>query len=362
MSKKILIVDAVNEDRQAIVELLDGAGYETEQGADAAAALSLAKDGIALIILAVELPDQNGFVVCTKLKKKAQTVNIPLFITSAKASQQDYENHLQLSTHADGYFMKPLDYEVLLEEIKAVIGDEAATETAAQDAEILFEQPHESAAQSKEIEMIEVHDELLTLEDSGSLLKDLGLDSLDIYDAMGTVEVGDAMAERLPSLTLEEVRENSGLLTNPVKESAPDSHTKEIPKEELDAAQELSAKSSKSASTPSISSVKLPPLPPKFAAAPSNKEVDQLKSELEKLKVIESTQQKTIERQLDEISQLQATLAQAQKNQPASDAELVEQLREENARLSAENKQLSEKLDSFGEIIRRIKEITQTIS
>ncbi|MGI5828733.1 MAG: response regulator [Bradymonadia bacterium] len=363
MTLKILVVDAEQNDKLAIKNLLQSAAYQLIEAEDGATAMTEAKAGVDLIILAVELPDQNGFVVCSKLKKQPQTQNIPLFITSSTASQRDFENHMNLSTHADGYFMKPLNLEVLLEEIIAVIGKPAVDEQANDDG-LLFEEPQSAEPVA---DMIELSSDMLAVDDSGSLLQDLGLDSLDIYDAMGTVEVGDAIAERLPSLTIDEVREKSGLLINPNNAKGEDSdddekHTKEIPHEDLSIAQ-ANLSRSKSISSTGIGSVKLPPLPAKLAAPASNKELDELKAELEKLKIIESTQQATIERQLDEITQLETKLAQAQKEQASSnDKDLLLKYQSENLRMGAKIDALKQELNSYREALEKIQELTKILA
>ena len=69
----------------------------------------------ALILLDINLPDVNGFAVCSKLRENADT---PILIVSARTDKADKLNGFDLG--ADDYIEKPYDIDILLAKIKGI--------------------------------------------------------------------------------------------------------------------------------------------------------------------------------------------------------------------------------------------------
>ncbi|MBN1654814.1 MAG: response regulator [Deltaproteobacteria bacterium] len=107
-----------------------------------------------LILLTIELPGMNGFLVCKKIKKNTGLKDIPLVILSSEASAETFEQHSRLRTHAQKYLHKPISFDQVLESAKELIElEEGAKEYHEEDIE----------------EIIEVDDEIvLTSEDGAS--------------------------------------------------------------------------------------------------------------------------------------------------------------------------------------------------
>ena len=82
--------------------------------ADKAIAL-FEKYGARLVILDINLPDVNGFAVCSKLRENADT---PILIVSARTDKADKLNGFDLG--ADDYIEKPYDIDILLAKIKGI--------------------------------------------------------------------------------------------------------------------------------------------------------------------------------------------------------------------------------------------------
>ena len=127
--KKILIIDSDVDFLNMMKGELEAAGYEVVVAQDAATGLAMT-EGVSLIILAVELPDQNGFVVCSLLKRDAMTADTPVFITSSAETTEAFEKHLNLANHADGYFLKPVDVNALFQEMEALFEDQRLMQEA----------------------------------------------------------------------------------------------------------------------------------------------------------------------------------------------------------------------------------------
>lgn len=78
------------------------------------AALRLAEEvSPDLIVLAVELPTINGYIVCKSFKKNERFANVPLFLLSSGATARDFKLHQRLRIRADEYFLKPFTPEEL---------------------------------------------------------------------------------------------------------------------------------------------------------------------------------------------------------------------------------------------------------
>jgi CheY-like chemotaxis protein len=87
-------------------------------GADAAEfAEGVAPD---LIVLAVELPNRNGFAICNQLKRHAALASVPLLLISAHSPPESFDQHSKLRTRADDYAHKPIRAEDLVNRCAAI--------------------------------------------------------------------------------------------------------------------------------------------------------------------------------------------------------------------------------------------------
>lgn len=180
--KKILIIDSDVEFLNSLSSELKSAGYDVVVASYAAAGLKMT-EGVSLIILSVELPDMNGFVVCSQLKRDAMTADVPVFITSSANSTVAFEQHLNLANHADGYFLKPVDVQAMLQEMDAIFADiramQAATAVAGDEMIDVSGQAEGDADEAGDSEVIKA-----LSDDDMSLFGDI-----DSKDLMGDAEV-----------------------------------------------------------------------------------------------------------------------------------------------------------------------------
>ena len=73
-----------------------------------------ASDKPDLILLTIELPRMNGFSVCNKLKRDPALKEVPLIIMSSDSTEETFEQHRRLRTHAEDYVHKPIAFVDLL--------------------------------------------------------------------------------------------------------------------------------------------------------------------------------------------------------------------------------------------------------
>ena len=74
-----------------------------------------------LIVLCID-PKRTGWAVCNRLRKCRRSKSTPLIITSAEATEKDFEDHKKLKTRAEEYLHKPFGVEALVDKIGGLIG------------------------------------------------------------------------------------------------------------------------------------------------------------------------------------------------------------------------------------------------
>lgn len=128
-----LIIDADGKTPATLKNILAPYGFEftiTENGPEAVNVARQAAPDI--IFLRAELPLTSGFSVCNRLRRHEDTKRIPLIMYSSNVSEDVFEQHRNLKTHADDYLRLPLDEGRLISAIRPVlpIGEGKAAESA----------------------------------------------------------------------------------------------------------------------------------------------------------------------------------------------------------------------------------------
>ena len=112
----ILIVEDDKELSILLTDFLRAEGYTVSAVGSGERAVQLfERYGARLVVLDINLPDMNGFAVCSKLRENFDT---PILIVSARTDKEDKLNGLDLG--ADDYIEKPYDIDILLAKIKGV--------------------------------------------------------------------------------------------------------------------------------------------------------------------------------------------------------------------------------------------------
>jgi len=112
----ILIVEDDKELSSLLTDFLRAEGYTVSavEGGERAVQL-FERYGARLVVLDINLPDMNGFAVCSRLRENADT---PILIVSARTDKEDKLSGLDLG--ADDYIEKPYDIDILLAKIKGI--------------------------------------------------------------------------------------------------------------------------------------------------------------------------------------------------------------------------------------------------
>ncbi len=119
----ILIVEDDKELADLLTDFLCDEGYTVSSVAGGERAVQLfERYGARLVVLDINLPDVNGFAVCSKLRENVDT---PILIVSSRTGKEDKLNGFDLG--ADDYIEKPYDIDILIAKIKGIMKLPAAS-------------------------------------------------------------------------------------------------------------------------------------------------------------------------------------------------------------------------------------------
>ena len=112
---KILIIEDDIKIRQELKTLLEHNQYEIIMIEDFTKDIleEIKKEEKDLILLDINLPNQNGFDICKKIKEKEQVPII--FVTSCTGDENELKS---IISGGDDFITKPYNKEILLEKIK----------------------------------------------------------------------------------------------------------------------------------------------------------------------------------------------------------------------------------------------------
>jgi len=119
--KKILIVEDESVQLTMVAKRLKNAGYSVVGARDGMGAISTArKEQPDLVLLDLEIPAGDGFVVMKRLQTLLPTATIPIVVVSSHDPASSEEACKQAGAIA--YLQKPLDFEKLLKVIAEALG------------------------------------------------------------------------------------------------------------------------------------------------------------------------------------------------------------------------------------------------
>jgi two-component system alkaline phosphatase synthesis response regulator PhoP len=125
MAKKILIVDDDPDLVEAVTIILESKNYDVAAAYGGIEGLQKAKtEKPDLIVLDVMMPDKDGYTVCKELKTDPNLGKIPVLLLTAVVSKiptTRFTQQMGMETEADDYSDKPVEPEVLVKRIEALL-------------------------------------------------------------------------------------------------------------------------------------------------------------------------------------------------------------------------------------------------
>ena len=120
--KRIVAVDDCNVILKTLKNMLDNEAYDVHPFSSGKRALQflMQKDQIPdLIILDIEMPEMNGYVLLERIKQIEHLENVPvIFLTANNEKKQVVK---AVTGGANDYVVKPLDKDILMKKIKSLL-------------------------------------------------------------------------------------------------------------------------------------------------------------------------------------------------------------------------------------------------
>ena len=116
MTRRILLVEDTEDNREIVRDLMDSVGYELLEANDGAAGLAMATEHRPdLILMDIQLPVMDGYEVTRRIKADPALWHIPIIAVTSYALSGDEEKTRQAG--CDGYVAKPFSPRQLLAKI-----------------------------------------------------------------------------------------------------------------------------------------------------------------------------------------------------------------------------------------------------
>jgi two-component system cell cycle response regulator DivK len=113
----ILYVEDNPDNRSLIRRVLNSEGYSVIEAINAKQALEKLEGGeIDLILMDINMPDMDGYILTSKIKAIEKFSTIPIVAVTANVMRGDREKSLQAG--CNGYIQKPIDVDTLAQQIE----------------------------------------------------------------------------------------------------------------------------------------------------------------------------------------------------------------------------------------------------
>jgi two-component system cell cycle response regulator DivK len=113
---KILYIEDDFQNRVLVRRVLEAYGFFIVEAENGPQGLKIAQEIVPdLILMDINLPEMDGYEVTTRLKQTEALAHIPIIAMTANVMKGDREK--TLATGCDGYIPKPIDVDLLPEQI-----------------------------------------------------------------------------------------------------------------------------------------------------------------------------------------------------------------------------------------------------
>jgi len=117
MSKRILVIEDTEDNRQIIRDLLSSVGYELIEAVDGAEGVAMAQTHIPdLILMDIQLPVMDGYEATRRIRAIPELAKVPIVAVTSYALSGDEAKTQEAG--CDGYIAKPFSPRQLLAKVR----------------------------------------------------------------------------------------------------------------------------------------------------------------------------------------------------------------------------------------------------
>ena len=121
MSKKILVVEDTEDNRQILRDLLGMAGYDMVEAHDGAEGVAKAAEHKPdLILMDIQMPVMDGYEATRQIKANPDLKSIPIVAVTSYALSGDEEK--TRAAGCDAYIAKPYSPRQMLAKVREILG------------------------------------------------------------------------------------------------------------------------------------------------------------------------------------------------------------------------------------------------
>ena len=118
--KVILYIEDDPANRILVRRVMEAQGYRVLEAENGIQGLEIAKrEHVGAILVDIHMPDMDGFEVMARLRTMPQTASVPMIALTAMVMKGDRERTLEAG--CSGYIQKPIDVDLLPEQVAAVL-------------------------------------------------------------------------------------------------------------------------------------------------------------------------------------------------------------------------------------------------
>ena len=121
MTKRILVIEDVEDNRRILRDLLTAAGYELLEAVDGDAGVAMAvRYKPDLVLMDIQLPGLDGYEATRRIKASTGLQHLPILAVTSFALSGDEEK--ARAAGCDAYVAKPFSPRVLLGKVRELLG------------------------------------------------------------------------------------------------------------------------------------------------------------------------------------------------------------------------------------------------
>ena len=122
MTKRILVIEDTEDNRQIVRDLLESAGYELIEALDGLEGVAAAeREHPDLILMDIQLPGIDGYEALRLIRDDPRVGDVPVVAVTAFAMREDRERAAREGF--DGYLGKPISVRALMAQVSEFLSN-----------------------------------------------------------------------------------------------------------------------------------------------------------------------------------------------------------------------------------------------